>query len=1075
MDLEEIITSTDLQQKELEKNQNADKTNVTTTSNLDIKDEKKPEAVKVENKETPNLNAWFKAFGAPKKSKKAEEEEAAASAAVKKAADDAVKAEASAKLEPSSPKPAEDNTSLITGFQLPAPRTNRKASTGSTISERSSYSQDPDSPRMALDERLGGSSGIYPSPLGSSPLTSPKDDTPKTNVPLYPINGALKVGFYQDTITKSSPEKSCSPREQPPTYSMYAQHLYSSSAATSSIPGSSAYGTATGIGCSYTTNNAVVDVQPPPPPTNQLGFNHSNKTPSYYDQYKQPRSQDSDYNSSMSPNPNSPYQQQLQSPYQQPGAASPYQQHTQQTTPTHHSPFHQPQPDGASATSTGIANSPGFPGPNSPSFNAPNSPYHQQASPYAQPNSPVAQYANTINNHSPAAEQPFSPSTGSPKDATVNNQQQSPFHSNPSSPFSPHPPHSPYQPQQQPTLQTQSSPSESSFNANGIPQPQQLDHTASTLSVEKTDNSSTKVASPCANAQPSPVHSIPESKTVLSNEDWQPQIPPMFDNRTPVAVPLDQVKPIEHEPPKPNTHNTMQNNMLSGSLSSQYDSIGMDQHTRNQIQHPNQYGDPKTLSHQMMYPNPYAPLGDPKQHEQSSQSIHQQPQQHPSLMPSHHTQLNMSHLHPMPAHSPYMQTYSNPYIDRRPDTASPLHHHNQGHQIPKHNFPQQSPQSASSSQQSQPLLTHPALQTPTLNLPSGFDDSNSSAGSMSKPKSLVGDKPSDQQDHRSLETPRPQGQPTGGAGPDLLLKHNQQQMFDNILGSLNSAVTTQLGGKREPTADISTSKAYDMFNRAAMGFGSTHAKPFGTSNNSSTNSTGTLPLQSMTTASSSISGPTKPSASSELTKMAANLMSDLHHYPRPLAAALQPKVDTNMMNMGYTGSSPEPSTLKPALDKALNMSSSSSSHIGVSNASMYHQHHQMAPATVSSASSSVASQQNLHNQPHSHMHQQQHHHMQQHHHQGHLQHQQPHHMLPTASYGPGSVAPSAVPSKPAELNVPSTRQQPQQHQSHQQHPQQQHHQQPSLHHDIGSGHHQGQTPIGSDKLQTSPYELNVPR
>lgn len=1063
-----------------------------STSISETKDDKKVESTKADNKPTPNLNAWFKAFGAPKKCKKAEEEEAAA-AAIKKAAEEAIEAETAAKLPVNSPPTTDDTNSLVTGFQLPAPRTNRKASTGSTMSERSSYSQDPDSPRMALDERLGGSSGVYPapfpSPLSSSPLTSPKDDTPKTNLPLYPMNGALKVGFYQDTITKSSPEKSCSPREQPPTYSNYAQHLYSSSTAASSISGSTAYGSSAGIGCSYTTNNSVVDAQPPPT-TNQLGFNHSNKTPSYYDQYKQPRSQDSDYNSSMSPNPNSPYQQQLQSPYQQPGAASPYQQITQQTTPTQHSPFHQPQPDGASATSTGVANSPGFPGPNSPSFPAsnspnfhpPNSPYHQQPSPYAQPNSPVAQTANIFNNQSPAAEQPYSPSTGSPTEvpSTNNQQQPSPFHSNPTSPFSPHPPNSPYQ-QQQPTPQTQHSPPDASFTANGIQQ--QNDCSSNTLSVEKSSESSKSAAvSPSAKPQPSPVNPIPipEPKTIVSNEDWQPLIPPMFDSRSPVAVPLDQVKPIDHdEQPKMNTHNNpIQNNTMLGTMSSHtYDQIGMDnQQSRNTIHHPNHYGDPKTpAAQQMLYPNPYAPLGEPKQHDQSSQPMHQQQQQqqHHNIMPSHHSQINMSHHHPMPAHSPYMQTYSNPYLDRRPDTTSPHHHHhhNQGHHIPKHNFPQQSvPQSVSSSQPNQPLLTHPALQTPTLSLPSGFDDSNSSAGSMSKPKSLAGDKSSDQPDLRSLETPRPQPISTGPS--DHSMKPHQQQIFDNLLGSLNGTANNQLGGKRDPTSDISTSKAYDMFNRAAMGFGSTMAKTFGSTAH---NQTGIVPQHSMTTSSPTTSG--KTSASSELTKMAANLMLDMHHYAIPLttAAPLPPKVDNGMMNMGYTGSSPEPSTLKQSHDKALNMSSSSSSNIGVSNASLYHQHHQMAPATVSSSasSSSVANQQNIHGQAQNQIHPHQHHLLQQHHHQGHMQHQQPHHMLPVGAYGTPSVS-SAV-TKPADMNVPS----PRQHQTHSQQPSHQqpstqHQQQQSMHH--GGGHQpQSHSSIGSDKLQPSPYELNVPR
>lgn len=76
----------------------------------------------------------------------------------------------------------------------------RKASTGSTISERSSYSQDPDSPRIAIDERICSSyPAPYPSPLAASPIMrSPKDDNQlKPASPYAPVNGSIRVGFYQ--------------------------------------------------------------------------------------------------------------------------------------------------------------------------------------------------------------------------------------------------------------------------------------------------------------------------------------------------------------------------------------------------------------------------------------------------------------------------------------------------------------------------------------------------------------------------------------------------------------------------------------------------------------------------------------------------------------------------------------------------------------------------------------------------------------------------------------------------------------------------------------------------------------
>lgn len=113
----------------------------------------------------------------------------------------------------------------------PAPR-QRKISTGSSMSERSSFSQDLDSPRVAMDERLGAYPAPYPSPLHRSPsgaspvMVSPRlDVSPKA--PSYPmLNGQIRVGFYQDTVsTKSSPDKSCSPRDNPQSpYNQYPEH-----------------------------------------------------------------------------------------------------------------------------------------------------------------------------------------------------------------------------------------------------------------------------------------------------------------------------------------------------------------------------------------------------------------------------------------------------------------------------------------------------------------------------------------------------------------------------------------------------------------------------------------------------------------------------------------------------------------------------------------------------------------------------------------------------------------------------------------------------------------------------------
>lgn len=436
MEIEEIITSTEMQ-KELAK---------TEKQKFDALEKESPiQPTKTSSAEkpsaTPNLSAWFKAFGAPKKTKKSEEDDQASATSMMNSNENIdMSSDGKSLIEPSNLQPSSPSEHPP-GFMLPTPRT-RKASTNSTVSERSSFSQDPDSPRVGIDERIGGAYGAtYPSPLGASPImASPKDELPKPASP-YPMNGAIKVGFYQDTTTKSSPEKSCSPREQPSPYN-YAQNLYSSASATVAA----AYGGS----CSY--NNPTEPTQ-----TATLGFNNKNKTPSYYDQYKQPRSQDSDYNSSMSPNPNSPYQNQQQSPYQQP-EASPY--HQPQSSPYQqpHSPFHQQQQQTVKASGQQQATS-SESSPHS-QFPPPNSPYQQQTSPYQQPNSPIAMShlthlqsqqqqqttgSNSFGQSSAAFSQSPQQATSIPKPASATQHQHpSNYHSNPSSPYSQHDPNSPY-------------------------------------------------------------------------------------------------------------------------------------------------------------------------------------------------------------------------------------------------------------------------------------------------------------------------------------------------------------------------------------------------------------------------------------------------------------------------------------------------------------------------------------------------------------------------------------------------------------------------------------------------------
>lgn len=181
-----------------------------------------------QEKATPNLSAWFKAFGAPKSTattttvkKKVEETDAE-----EKATDTTVSDNKSV-----SPKntikydsPTDPYTPNPEGGDSPLPSVSatprqRRTSTGSSVSERSSFSQDLDSPRHQMS---------HTSPLLRSPASPRTDDFQKITYPI--INGTVRAGFYQDTTSiKSSPEKSCSPREGPQSpYSPYSQHVYAS-------------------------------------------------------------------------------------------------------------------------------------------------------------------------------------------------------------------------------------------------------------------------------------------------------------------------------------------------------------------------------------------------------------------------------------------------------------------------------------------------------------------------------------------------------------------------------------------------------------------------------------------------------------------------------------------------------------------------------------------------------------------------------------------------------------------------------------------------------------------------------
>lgn len=175
-----------------------------------------------QEKATPNLSAWFKAFGAPKSGvlkKKSEEVDQEDS----KSNDVQFDSKNTAMLDNMTlDQPSTEEAVNSEGGESPIPNLTagnrpRRTSTGSSVSERSSFSQDLDSPRHQPS---------HTSPLLRSPA-SPRIEEHQKN--LYPpMNGTVRVGFYQDTASvKSSPEKSCSPREAPQSpYAAYSQHVY---------------------------------------------------------------------------------------------------------------------------------------------------------------------------------------------------------------------------------------------------------------------------------------------------------------------------------------------------------------------------------------------------------------------------------------------------------------------------------------------------------------------------------------------------------------------------------------------------------------------------------------------------------------------------------------------------------------------------------------------------------------------------------------------------------------------------------------------------------------------------------
>ncbi|KRT81203.1 hypothetical protein AMK59_5891, partial [Oryctes borbonicus] len=132
-------------------------------------------------KATPNLSAWFKAFGAPKVQPAQKKNDPKSD--VKEEKVDEKKEEIKKVVPPGDPSPTPDSPIMSHGQPISR---QRRISTGSSMSERSSFSQDMDSPRVGIDERLSYPAP-YPSPLHKSPsgaspiMASPRPDvSPKS-------------------------------------------------------------------------------------------------------------------------------------------------------------------------------------------------------------------------------------------------------------------------------------------------------------------------------------------------------------------------------------------------------------------------------------------------------------------------------------------------------------------------------------------------------------------------------------------------------------------------------------------------------------------------------------------------------------------------------------------------------------------------------------------------------------------------------------------------------------------------------------------------------------------------------
>lgn len=228
--------------KKIEEKNALESSNTKTETNTSVSTDGLKSNTEKTDKPTPNLSAWFKAFGAPKTQQQP-----------KRKAESAVFND-----NPTTPSQYEDikddfgttvcpNKSRLKSvseddrydinelppptpgrffmydedkdqraiLSLPSPdvkpmKRQRKLSTGSSVSERSSFSQDPNDPMNSPHPSLDDSVYQSPQPYHQSPIHN---------------TGALKVGFYQDMFPKGGSDKSnsCSPRE--PMNSISPQHL----------------------------------------------------------------------------------------------------------------------------------------------------------------------------------------------------------------------------------------------------------------------------------------------------------------------------------------------------------------------------------------------------------------------------------------------------------------------------------------------------------------------------------------------------------------------------------------------------------------------------------------------------------------------------------------------------------------------------------------------------------------------------------------------------------------------------------------------------------------------------------